>query len=592
MSFSPSLRDALIDAGFNQQINEALQEFLLGAGYSSALPDSLYYYLDGLGYTGSLSDKIKAWEADGYIVSVIGVTTAPYLDKQLLLVGNTLSGAFVSGTYPDFQGNPVSEASPTYEVDGVAQAGSYVLLAGDVSATATVVLSATGAEDRTYTTAAQPITDFSWADTDLEWTVTAGSGASVPDAFVIGNWALNDPGTDGDLTIVISTLPADNGFALTDIEYRVNGGTATSVASATTGSYNISGLTNGISANVEIRALNSQGSGAWSDVKAQTPSTIPDAFVIGNWTLTDLASTGDARIAISALPADNGSALTDIEYRKDGGTATSLGAATTGNYDLAIFTDGVSADIEIRAVNANGSSAWSDVKAVTTTAASSGWTLVGISPVIKGIVASSQQTDLTALTGGIDTAAAAGDLVVTIAGAASNTDRNLAISGQDSIIQDRVTNDTYRAMLVIGQKVMTGTPDTSVTITANASSGSSLAAVSYVFRDMNATNEDTLNTNTLNTFDPVMSAVTPTTSGAVALVAAVSAHNRGAINFNLGGDVYSTAFDSRNGTQDITFGVGLIDYSGGTITPAAWTITGTDSAQFSNISASVAYAPA
>ena len=523
----------------------------------------------------------------------IQITTAPYLDPTLLLVGNTIGGAYVAGTYPLFQGNAVSESTPIYTVDSVVVLGTYVLQVGDVVGAAEVTLSATGAPNRVIYAEPTEVTDFSYTTPDFEYIVPAGSGGAVPDAFVIGEWSIADDGTNGDATVTVSTLPADNGSAITNLQYRINGGSAVALGGTTIGTYPIAGFTDTVATDVELRAVNGVGNGLWGDVKSVTTTGVPDAFVIGDWTLTDLTTGGDARIAISTLPAANGSALTDLEYKKDAGAWTSLGGTSTGNYDLTgVFTDGVSADVLIRAVNANGNGADSDTKTVSTTTAGSGWTLVGISPVIKGIVAASQQTDLTALTGGIDTVAAAGDLVVTIAGAASNTDRTLAISGQDSIVQSRVTNDTYRAMLVIGQKVMPGTPDTSVTVTANAASGSSLCAVSYVFRGMTALNEDTLNTNTLNTFNPVMSAVTPVTAGSVALVAAVSAHNIGAVDFNLGGDLYSTAFDSRNGTQDITFAVGLIDYTGGTITPAAWTITGTDDAQFSNISASVAYAPA
>ena len=99
--------------------------------------------------------------------------------------------------------------------------------------------------------------------------------------------------------------------------------------------------------------------------------TAPSTFTAGMWTLTDLTTGGDARIAITSLPSDGGSAITDLEYKKDAGSWTSLSGTTTGNYDLTdVFTDGVSADVLIRAVNANGSGADSDTKSVTTTAAS------------------------------------------------------------------------------------------------------------------------------------------------------------------------------------------------------------------------------
>jgi hypothetical protein len=90
---------------------------------------------------------------------------------------------------------------------------------------------------------------------------------------------------------------------------------------------------------------------------------------VGDWTLTDLASGGDARVAISALPGSNGAELTQLDYRIDGGTWQLLTASpSVGNFDLLdVFTDGVEGDVEIRARNSAGIGDASDVKSVTTT---------------------------------------------------------------------------------------------------------------------------------------------------------------------------------------------------------------------------------
>ena len=298
----------------------------------------------------------------------IQITTPAYLDPAKMRVGDVIGAAFTSGTYPDFQGNPVVEASVAYTVDGASVPASYVLQAGDVVGAALVHLTA-GAATRDYYAEPSTIIDFSYATSDLEWTVPPGGGA-VPDAFVVGNWSIADAGTNGDATVTISTLPADNGSALTDLEYRIGVGAAQSWGAAATGTYGIGGLPDGTATDIQVRAINANGPGAWSDTKSVTTTGIPDAFTAGMWTLTDLASGGDARIAISSLPDDTGSAITDLEYKKDAGSWTSLSGTTTGNYDLTdVFTDGVSADVLIRAVNANGSGADSDTKSVTTTTA-------------------------------------------------------------------------------------------------------------------------------------------------------------------------------------------------------------------------------
>lgn len=303
----------------------------------------------------------------GAVVPSIQITMPAYLDPAKMRVGDVIGAAFTSGTYPDFQGNPVVEASVAYTVDGGPVLASYVLQAGDVVGAALVHLTA-GAATRDYYAEPSTIIDFSYATSDLEWTVPPGGGA-VPDAFVVGNWSIADAGTNGDATVTISTLPADNGSALTDLEYRIGVGAAQSWGAAATGTYGIGGLPDGTATDIQVRAINASGPGAWSDTKSVTTTGAPDAFTSGQWTVTDLATGGDARIAISALPAANGAALTDLERKVGAGAWTSLAGTTTGNYDVAGFTDGAATNVLIRAVNAKGNGADSDTKSVTTTAA-------------------------------------------------------------------------------------------------------------------------------------------------------------------------------------------------------------------------------
>ena len=96
------------------------------------------------------------------------------------------------------------------------------------------------------------------------------AGPSAPSAFAVGDWSLDDPGTDGDLDVVISSLPADGGATITDIEFRIDGGTWQSSGGIV--DFGITGLNNGQFYSVEIRAVNSVGSGLASDTKTQDPS--------------------------------------------------------------------------------------------------------------------------------------------------------------------------------------------------------------------------------------------------------------------------------------------------------------------------------
>lgn len=98
-------------------------------------------------------------------------------------------------------------------------------------------------------------------------------------------------------------------------------------------------------------------------------ATVPAAFAPAAWLLGDAGTGGDATVTLLSLPDTGGSVITDVEFRRDGGTWSVLPAyAGTGVYTLSdLFTDGVASTVELRAVNAEGAGAPSDTKSVTTT---------------------------------------------------------------------------------------------------------------------------------------------------------------------------------------------------------------------------------
>lgn len=135
------------------------------------------------------------------------------------------------------------------------------------------------------------------------------TAAAVPDAFEVGDWDA-DP-ADEQIDITINSLPADNGAAITDIEYRLDGGSW--VSSGGTSSFTISSLTNDQEYDVELRAVNSVGNGAAGDVKQvtpedSTPSWSPldlGADLMGWWPLDDPAELWQASDGTTAVSADN-----------------------------------------------------------------------------------------------------------------------------------------------------------------------------------------------------------------------------------------------------------------------------------------------
>ena len=349
----------------------------------------------------------------GSAVPTIQITTPAYLDPAKMRVGDVIGAAFTSGTYPDFQGNPVVEASVAYTVDGGAVLASYVLQSGDVVGAALVHLTA-GAATRDYYAEPSAVYDLSFSTADITFTVPAGTG-SIPNQFAAGDWSVADAGTNGDATVTITTLPADGGSAITALEYQIDSGSWASFGGTTTRTYAVSGFTDGTAANVSVRAVNAIGNGPASAAKSVTTTGAPDAFTSGMWTLTDLATGGDARIAISALPSANGSAITDLERKIGAGAWTSLGGTATGNYDVAGFTDGVTTNVLIRAKNAKGNGPDSDSKSVTTSAAPSGPALITDGNLINTSTPGTTPAILGSIT------AQAGDMIVILLGTCRNT---------------------------------------------------------------------------------------------------------------------------------------------------------------------------
>jgi len=94
-------------------------------------------------------------------------------------------------------------------------------------------------------------------------------------------------------------------------------------------------------------------------------ATAPAQFGTGDWSIAALGNGTTARITITTLPSNGGSAITDLEYQIDGGSWVSLAGTTTGNYDLTGLTFAVEIDVAIRAVNAVGNGTASATKAVT-----------------------------------------------------------------------------------------------------------------------------------------------------------------------------------------------------------------------------------
>jgi hypothetical protein len=94
--------------------------------------------------------------------------------------------------------------------------------------------------------------------------------ATPPVAFAESMWTVA-AGIDASIDIIIFTLPSNGGVRITDIEYRIDGGSAVSLGVVSPGIYNIPGFDPDVEIDVELRAINAKGASDWSDLKVVTP---------------------------------------------------------------------------------------------------------------------------------------------------------------------------------------------------------------------------------------------------------------------------------------------------------------------------------
>ncbi|MFM9226781.1 MAG: fibronectin type III domain-containing protein, partial [Actinomycetota bacterium] len=191
---------------------------------------------------------------------------------------------------------------------------------------------------------------------------------------------------DTTLSVVFSA-PASNGsIAITNYEYSTDGNTWTARTPASTASpLVITGLANGTSYTVRIRAVNPAGSGASSSSASGTPSRTPDAPTIDSIE----PSSGRLRVSYTAPTFNGGATITNYEYSTDNGTTwTALNPVnTSGSFSITSLVNARTYTVRVRAVNLRGAgtaSAAVDATPATTPGA----------PTISGIIPSNGRLDV------------------------------------------------------------------------------------------------------------------------------------------------------------------------------------------------------
>ena len=149
------------------------------------------------------------------------------------------------------------------------------------------------------------------------------------------------------------TAGGDGGATVTKYQYQLGSGSWTD-AVGTSSPITISGLTNGTTYSVKLRALNSVGSGAASDAVNVTPRTTPSAPT------ALVVTAGDGHVSLAFTPgANGGSAITKYQYRIGAGAWTD--AVGSSPITITGVTNYTNPQVRLRAVNAAGAGTPSDV---------------------------------------------------------------------------------------------------------------------------------------------------------------------------------------------------------------------------------------
>jgi len=180
---------------------------------------------------------------------------------------------------------------------------------------------------------------------------------------------------------------SNGGAAITNYEYSIDGGSwdALSPADNTSPVTITSGLTNGVTASIQIRARNSEGPGEASNSVSVTPGASPLAPTI------DSLTAGNESIQVAFTPgSDEGSAITNYEYRLDrnsAGFGSWISAGTTSSpFTISGLDNGVPYAVGIRAVNAIGQGAGSNEPSATPVGVPSAPTLDSVTATETGAI--------------------------------------------------------------------------------------------------------------------------------------------------------------------------------------------------------------
>ncbi len=294
-----------------------------------------------------------AWSGSS-IATPVAVPNTP--TALTLTVGNTQLGVAWSAP-TDTGGSPITRYKLQYRKGS---SGAWTPITSDIGSTRTnhTIAGLTNGDSYEVQVRAENAQGTSpWSSSASATPATVPVAPADP-TLTVGNTQLS----------AAWSAPNNGGSAITryELQYRKgSSGAWTLISSGIGTSHTITGLTNGDSYEVRVRAVNAQGDGAWSGSSTATPDIAPNAPTAPTLTA------GNTHITATwSAPTDNGgSAITryELQYRTGGGAWTFItsGIGTNTSHTITGLTNGDSYEVRVRAVNAQGNSPWSSSAAAT-----------------------------------------------------------------------------------------------------------------------------------------------------------------------------------------------------------------------------------
>jgi hypothetical protein len=221
----------------------------------------------------------------------------------------------------------------------------------------------------------------------------------------------------------------------------------------------------------------------------------------------------------------------------------------------------------------------------------------------EAIAGTTTATDisLSGLTGGLETVAAAGDLVVVYYGVGiDGTVPAITVNSDYTRFVRMGTNGSSALFsqidgfaLDVAYKLMGATPDSVVNISGTGDAGWAGAVVIHVFRGVDPSQPIDVSpvTNTANGALPNPSSITPVTTGAWVVAGAAAGHKDGVGTFS-SSDLSSFRSVGSDDDVDVTVGAGVVsNWTSGAVDPAAFTFSGSSGANDRNGSSIFAIRP-